>query len=143
MQRSRFAGPRGHSARAPHDTIRASSCHSAAAPRLHSATKPYGHTATVLQLLTAGADVNAAGWDGATPLWRACFNKHTSIVMALIKAGASVITLDYDRATLGGMPPSALSTDRVRLLLRELPLELDERTPCETTKLRDKTRHVH
>ena len=63
---------------------------SAAGPTLFDATESGDH-ATALRLASAkGANVNAAGPDGTTPIMYAAANDDLELVRALIKAGANV-----------------------------------------------------
>jgi uncharacterized protein len=49
-----------------------------------------GHTATVEAFLDSGADVNAKGQNGWTPLLEAVFGGHTETILAILKRGADV-----------------------------------------------------
>ena len=55
-----------------------------------------GSAACVAALVGAGADVNATGNHGRTPLWRAAFGLHTEAVVALLAAGADPRTCAAD-----------------------------------------------
>ena len=48
-----------------------------------------GHDVVVRALIQAGADVNKAGDNGATPLFIATQNGHEAVVRALIELGAN------------------------------------------------------
>lgn len=47
-------------------------------------------------LLSAGADIEAAGNDGTTPLYLAAQQKHKGVVEILLKAGAQLQTERHD-----------------------------------------------
>ena len=49
-----------------------------------------GDQALVRTLIQQGADVNAPGVDGSTPLHRAVFADHFDVASLLVKAGANV-----------------------------------------------------
>ena len=70
-----------------------------AMPRLYIACRD-GHTETATALLAAGAAVNQAEDDGASPLFITCYFGHTEIVAALLGAGVAV-----DQATNDGASP--------------------------------------
>ena len=55
-----------------------------------------GHEAMVQMLLSAGADLEAAGNDGATPLYLAAQKKRRGVVQILLEAGAHLQTEGHD-----------------------------------------------
>jgi ankyrin repeat protein len=66
---------------------------------LHAAAE-YDHALMALDLIDAGADLDARNWIGQTPLYNAVEHGNTSVVMALTKLGADVnLSLaDYDNS---------------------------------------------
>jgi hypothetical protein len=66
---------------------------------LHWAAKD-GLSGTVSLLLQIGADKEAQGKDGRTPLWRAAVNGHETVVRMLIENGAYVDIKDKDNQAL-------------------------------------------
>ena len=62
---------------------------------LHAAAYQ-GHEEMVQVLLSAGADFEAAGNDGTTPLYLAAQQKHRGVVQILLKAGAQLQTERHD-----------------------------------------------
>jgi ankyrin repeat protein len=62
-----------------------------------------------MELIKAGADVNQATSDGATPLFLAAQNGHESCVALLIQAGA-----DVRKARKDGHTPMNIATDKKR-----------------------------
>ena len=62
---------------------------------LHAAAYQ-GHEDMVQVLLSAGADLEAAGNDGMTPLYLAAHQKHKGVVQILLKAGAHLQTESHD-----------------------------------------------
>lgn len=64
-----------------------------------SAAFETGHLAVVYMLVDAGADLEAADCQGATPLHKASFNKHSKVVRALLEAGANSNSRDLDGGT--------------------------------------------
>jgi ankyrin repeat protein len=65
-----------------------------------------GHTHVVMELITAGADVNLARSDGCTPLYMAARYGHEGCVASLIQAGA-----DIHKAPNHGRTPLATAVD--------------------------------
>ena len=62
---------------------------------LHAAAYQ-GHEDIVQVLLSAGADLEAAGNDGTTPLYLAAQQKHKGVVQVLLRAGAQLQTERHD-----------------------------------------------
>ena len=62
-----------------------------------------------MELIKAGADLNQATSDGATPLYVAAHNGHEGIVAVLIQAGA-----DVRKACKNGCTPLKIATDMKR-----------------------------
>ena len=78
-----------------------------------------GHTHVVMELIKAGADVNLARHDGASPLHTAALFGHEGCAAVLIHAGA-----DVHRRTNTGTTPIKLAIDneheKIAKLLRQL-----------------------
>ena len=55
-----------------------------------------GHIDGINQLIEQGADINAAGDRGITPLMIACLNEHDNVVENLLSMGASVNAVDQN-----------------------------------------------
>src|SRR6185436_20006259 len=64
-----------------------------------------GDQTVVRSLIQQGADVNAPGVDGSTPLHRAVFADHLDVASMLVKAGARVSAVDRY-----GVTPIALAS---------------------------------
>ena len=55
-----------------------------------------GHSAVVIELIKAGADINATGIDGATPLHVATKSRNSCVVAILLGAGADATKVDNE-----------------------------------------------
>ena len=55
-----------------------------------------GHSAVIIELIKAGADVNATGIDGATPLHVATKSRNSCVVAILLGAGADATKVDNE-----------------------------------------------
>ena len=62
-----------------------------------------------MELIKAGADVNQANSEGATPLFIAAQKGHEGIVVSLIQAG-----VDVRKACKDGWTPMEIATDHKR-----------------------------
>ena len=70
-------------------------------------------------LLQAGAEVDAADTDGATPLWKAASHGHADILTVLLEAGANVnasITLGNTKITALGFAKARGQTEIIKIL---------------------------
>lgn len=101
----------GVSAKAPEPRRRVTALHNAAVQ---------GHERIALQLLDAGADVNALDWQGNTPVALAAFAAQPKLVKLLLSRNADP---NVDVAAAGGMPTLCAAVygadaNTVRLLLQ-------------------------
>ena len=62
---------------------------------MHCAARK-GHSAVVIELIKAGADINATGIDGATPLHVATKSRNSCVVAILLGAGADAKKVDSE-----------------------------------------------
>ncbi len=93
-----------------------------------------GYTDGVKLLIEAGADLNQAADDGATPLFIASQNGHNKVIAILVKAGA-----DLNQATDDGATPLFIASQnghsKVIAILVKAGADLNQATDNGTTPL--------
>ncbi len=78
----------------------------------------WGELEPVKQLITAGADVNAKGDGGSTPLFNAVMGENSQVISLLIKSGANPkIKNDLGRTALDYAKNTSASEDVIKALL--------------------------
>ncbi len=74
----------------------------------------------VIELISAGANINAVDSDGCTPLHVACWDGHLSVVEKLIACGAKVDSLDNNKESPLQMASRREKKEIVELLTKHL-----------------------
>ena len=86
-----------------------------------------GHADVVKCLLKNGADVNAVGGDGGTPLLFASHNGDVAVVKALVGGGANVNTANADNLTAVLMASAGGHKAVVKYLIEQARADISDR----------------